>query len=74
MSSEPMLLQWLYILILQESLDRLPDPVKSSLVLHKYAQVRDVALLQSISDCMDSRLSLKEIRKAGVSEWIATIL
>ncbi|KAI8599735.1 armadillo-type protein [Dissophora ornata] len=45
--------------------DRLPDPVKSSLLLHKYAQVRDAALLQSISDCMDSRLSLKEIRKAG---------
>ncbi|KAF8947795.1 hypothetical protein BGZ47_007859 [Haplosporangium gracile] len=45
--------------------DRLPDPVKSSLLLYKYAKIHDSAFLQLISDCMDSRRSLKEIRKAA---------
>ncbi|KAF9551607.1 hypothetical protein EC957_006500 [Mortierella hygrophila] len=45
--------------------DRLPDPVKSSLLLYKYASVHDSTFLQLISDCMDSRQSLKEIRKAA---------
>ncbi|KAI1314319.1 hypothetical protein EDD11_002303 [Mortierella claussenii] len=46
-------------------LDRLPDPVKSSLLLHKYAQLHDEKFSKSISDCMNSRLSLKEIKKAA---------
>ncbi|KAF9151558.1 hypothetical protein BG015_006528 [Linnemannia schmuckeri] len=45
--------------------DRLPDPVKSSLLLYKYAKIHDSTFLQLISDCMDSRRSLKEIRKAA---------
>jgi hypothetical protein len=46
--------------------DRLPDPVKSSLVLYKYANMHDATFLKLISDCMDSRRPLKEIRKAAV--------
>ncbi|KAG0301576.1 hypothetical protein BGZ97_002733 [Linnemannia gamsii] len=46
--------------------DRLPDPIKSSLLLYKYANVHDSSFLQLISDCMDSRRSLKEIRKASM--------
>ncbi|KAF9906908.1 hypothetical protein EC991_011471 [Linnemannia zychae] len=45
--------------------DRLPDPVKSSLLLYKYAKLHDSTFLQLISDCMDSRKSLKEIRTAA---------
>ncbi|KAF9349020.1 hypothetical protein BGX26_012632 [Mortierella sp. AD094] len=45
--------------------DRLPDPTKSSLLLYKYAQIHDDKFLKSISDCMNSRLSLKEIKKAA---------
>ncbi|KAG0073323.1 hypothetical protein BGZ89_006616 [Linnemannia elongata] len=45
--------------------DRLPDPVKSSLLLYKYANMHDSTFLLLISDCMDSRRSLKEIRKAA---------
>ncbi|KAG0223926.1 hypothetical protein BGX31_008277 [Mortierella sp. GBA43] len=45
--------------------DRLPDPVKSSLLLHKFAQLQDEKLITSISDCMNSKLSLKEIKKAA---------
>ncbi|KAG0379601.1 hypothetical protein BGX24_012558 [Mortierella sp. AD032] len=52
--------------------DRLPDPVKSSLLLYKYANVHDSTFLQLISDCMDWRRSLKEIRKAA-KETIARI-
>ncbi|KAF9135883.1 hypothetical protein BGW39_010698 [Mortierella sp. 14UC] len=52
--------------------DRLPDSVKSSLLLYKYAKLHDSTFLQLISDCMDSRKSLKEIRKAA-EETIARI-
>ncbi|KAG0357479.1 hypothetical protein BGZ54_000324, partial [Gamsiella multidivaricata] len=45
--------------------DRLPDPIKSSLLLHKYAQLHDEKFFKSISDCMNSQLSLKEIKKAA---------
>ncbi|KAF8978961.1 hypothetical protein BGZ46_005971 [Entomortierella lignicola] len=45
--------------------DRLPDPTKSSLLLYKYTQIHDNNFLKSISDCMNSRLTLKEIRKAA---------
>ncbi|KAG0205383.1 hypothetical protein BGX28_003004 [Mortierella sp. GBA30] len=45
--------------------DRLPDPVKSSLLLYKYAKIHDEKFLGSISDCMNSRNRLKDIRKAA---------
>ncbi|KAF9996989.1 hypothetical protein BGZ79_009272 [Entomortierella chlamydospora] len=45
--------------------DRLPDPTKSSLLLYKYVQIHDDKFLKSISDCMNSKLSLKEIKKAA---------
>ncbi|KAF9200333.1 hypothetical protein BGZ49_009462 [Haplosporangium sp. Z 27] len=45
--------------------DRLPDPAKSSLLLYKYTQIHDDNFLKSISDCMNSRLTLKEIKKAA---------
>ncbi|KAF9110601.1 hypothetical protein BGX27_006126 [Mortierella sp. AM989] len=45
--------------------DRLPDPTKSSLLLYKYVQIHDDKFLKSMSDCMNSRLSLKEIKKAA---------
>ncbi|GJJ73906.1 sister chromatid cohesion protein PDS5 [Entomortierella parvispora] len=45
--------------------DRLPEPAKCSLLLHKYVKFHDEQLFKSISDCMDSSLSVKEIRKAG---------
>ncbi|KAF9990898.1 hypothetical protein BGZ75_008067 [Mortierella antarctica] len=44
--------------------DRLPDPVKSSVVLSKFAKARDDKFLVSISSCMNSRSSLKDIKKA----------
>ncbi|KAG0218346.1 hypothetical protein BGX33_007671 [Mortierella sp. NVP41] len=45
--------------------DRLPDPVRSFLLLHKYANMHDSTVLKLVSDCMDSRRSLKEIRNAS---------
>ncbi|KAG0267491.1 hypothetical protein BG011_004525 [Mortierella polycephala] len=45
--------------------ERLPDPVKWSLLLYKYGKIHDEKFVKSISDCMDSRLSLKEIKKAA---------
>ncbi|KAF9183757.1 hypothetical protein BGZ51_003819 [Haplosporangium sp. Z 767] len=45
--------------------ERLPEPVKCSLLLYKYGKIHDEKFVKSISDCMDSRLSLKEIRKAA---------
>ncbi|KAF9941901.1 hypothetical protein BGZ67_003731 [Mortierella alpina] len=44
--------------------DRLPDPVKCSVVLSKFAKARDDKFLVSISSCMNSRSSLKDIKKA----------
>ncbi|KAF9429774.1 hypothetical protein BGZ94_009542 [Podila epigama] len=45
--------------------EQFPDPLKTSLLLHKYVKVHDETFHQSISDCMDSGLPLREIRKAG---------
>ncbi|KAF9436847.1 hypothetical protein BGZ76_002770 [Entomortierella beljakovae] len=45
--------------------ERLPDPTKSSLALYKYSQIHDDKFLKSMSDCMNSRLSLKEIKRAA---------
>ncbi|KAG0006885.1 hypothetical protein BGZ65_002293 [Modicella reniformis] len=45
--------------------DRLPDPVKSSLLLHKYAQLHDDKFYKLIYDCMDSKQPLKEIKKTA---------
>ncbi|CAO3563672.1 unnamed protein product [Mortierella alpina] len=52
--------------------DRLPDPVKSSIVLYKFAKAGDDKFLESISSCMNSRSSLKDIKKA-VKETIERI-
>ncbi|KAG0303829.1 hypothetical protein BGZ98_006232 [Dissophora globulifera] len=51
--------------IIKATCDRLPDPSKSSIALHKYAQVNDAKLQQLMFDCMDSSLSLKEIKRAS---------
>ncbi|KAI9234165.1 MAG: armadillo-type protein [Podila humilis] len=45
--------------------EQFPDPVKASQLLHKYAKVHDEKFRQSITDCMDSTLPVREIRKAG---------
>ncbi|KAG0346698.1 hypothetical protein BG004_001038 [Podila humilis] len=41
------------------------DPIKTSLLLHKYVKVHDDKFRQSLADCMDSSLPVREIRKAG---------
>ncbi|KAG0057393.1 hypothetical protein BGZ83_010852 [Gryganskiella cystojenkinii] len=45
--------------------DQLPDPTRSSLLLYKYTKFHDHHLFKSISDCMDSSVSVKDIRKAS---------
>ncbi|KAG0342315.1 hypothetical protein BG000_005598 [Podila horticola] len=45
--------------------EKFPDPTKASQLLHKYAKVHDQKFRQSIVDCMDSTLPVREIRKAG---------
>ncbi|KAG0089620.1 hypothetical protein BGZ92_004499 [Podila epicladia] len=45
--------------------EKFPDPIKASQLLHKYAKVHDEKFRQSITDCMDSSLPVREIRKAG---------
>ncbi|KAF9956691.1 hypothetical protein BGZ72_002577 [Mortierella alpina] len=52
--------------------DRMPDPVKSSVVLYKFAKAHDDKFLESISSCMNSRSSLKDIKKA-VNETLEKI-
>ncbi|KAF9276541.1 hypothetical protein BGZ68_009952 [Mortierella alpina] len=52
--------------------DRLPDPVKSSIVLYKLAKARDDTFLELVFSCMNSRSSLKDIKKA-VKETLESI-
>ncbi|KAF9907610.1 hypothetical protein BX616_000376, partial [Lobosporangium transversale] len=46
-------------------LDRLPDPSKSSSLLYKYVQVHDDKCESLFSNCMDSRLPLKDLKNAA---------
>ncbi|KAF9571866.1 hypothetical protein EC968_010594 [Mortierella alpina] len=52
--------------------DRLPDPVKGSIVLYKFAKACDGKFLESISNCLNSRSSLKDIKKA-VKETLESV-